>query len=158
MSAGAEERTEELIGRALRTEGGHLSIGRGGFALHFDRGCTLSGYDCDAMKTACILRGLPVIDSREVPFDAVFRLAVCGPMIAIGEPASQPPWHALAYAPLPVVADAYRAAGADVANLPACGEQPCAASARPNATHPVTRDRAFDPTAEPYPRTAGANP
>ena len=129
MSAGEEERTEALIGRALRTEGGHLSIGRGGFTLYFDRGCRLSGYDCDAMKAACILRGLPVIDSREVPFDAVFRLAVRGPMIAVGEPASPPPWHALSYAPLQAVADAYRAAGADVVNLPVGGEQACAASA-----------------------------
>ena len=158
MSPGEEGRTEALIGRALRTEGGHLSIGRGGFALHFDRGCTLSGYDCDAMKTACILRGLPVIDSREVPFDTVFRLAVRGPMIAVGEPASLPPWHALSYAPLQAVADAYRAAGADVANLPVGGEQAYAASTSPNATHPVTRDPGIRSDPKPYPQTAGANP
>ena len=77
--------TEDLIDRALRTEGGHLSIGRGGFSLHFGRGCTLSGYDCKSMKATCIACGLPVIDSRQVPFDVVFRLAVRGPMIAVGQ-------------------------------------------------------------------------
>jgi hypothetical protein len=151
MSAGAaEDHTGELIGRALRTEGGHLAIGRGGFALHYDRGCTLSGYDCAAMKAACIARGLPVIDSRGVPFDDVFRLAVRGPMIAVGEPASPRPWHALSYAPLQAVADAWRAAGAEVVNLPAAG-------ARPNGTPASTPHRACAPAGEPCPPTAGAN-
>ncbi len=91
MSGAADDRSAELIRRALHTDGGHLSIGRGGFSLHYDRGCTLSGYDCDAMKAACIAFGLPVIDSRSVPFDAVITLAVSGPMVAVGEPASAPP-------------------------------------------------------------------
>lgn len=108
---------DPYIARALATEGGHLAIGRGGYALHYDRGCTLSGYDCESMKAACIAAGLPVIDSREVPFDAVVKLAVSGPMIAVGEPAHPEPWHALSSAPLAVIAEAYRAAGAEVVNL-----------------------------------------
>jgi hypothetical protein len=119
MSGAADDRSDELIWRALRTDGGHLSIGRGGFTLHFDRGCTLSGHDCDAMKATCIALGLPVIDSRSVPFDAVITLAVSGPMVAVGKPASAPPWHALSYAPLQAIANAYRRAEADVVNLPA---------------------------------------
>jgi hypothetical protein len=38
-------------------------------------------------------------------------------MIAVGEPPSPPPYHALSYAPLDIVAAAYRAAGAEVWNL-----------------------------------------
>lgn len=105
------------IARALATAGGYLSIGRGGFSLHFGRGAHLSGYDCETVKAACIAAGLPVIDSRMVDFAAVARLAVNGPMIAVGEPPSPPPFHAFSYAPLGVVAAAYRTAGAEVWNL-----------------------------------------
>src|SRR5215470_5117809 len=108
----------EYIVSALRTDGGHLSIGRGGFTLHYARGARLSGYDCDEVKACCIAAGLPVIDSRMVAFEDVVRLAVRGPMVAVGEEASPPPYHALSFAPFRVVAQAYRAAGAEVSNLP----------------------------------------
>ena len=39
-------------------------------------------------------------------------------MVAVGEEASAPPYHALSFAPLFVVAQAYRAAGAEVFNIP----------------------------------------
>ncbi len=84
MSADMGDYTDELVGRASRTEGGHLSIGRAGFTLHYDRGCTLRGYDCERMKALCLARGLPLIDSRTVPFEAVSKLAVSGPMTAVG--------------------------------------------------------------------------
>ena len=108
---------DAYIVRALATEGGHLSIGRGGFSLYFDRGAHLSGYDSETIKAACIGAGLPVIDSRIVDFTAVAGLAIDGPVIAVCEPPSPPPYHALAYAPLAVVAVAYRAAGAEAWNL-----------------------------------------
>jgi hypothetical protein len=108
---------DAYIARALATDGGHLSIGRGGFSLYFGRGAHLSGYDCETVKAACIAAGLPVIDSRMVEFATVARLAIQGPMIAVGEPPSAPPYHAFSYAPLAVVAAAYRAAGAEVRNL-----------------------------------------
>jgi hypothetical protein len=108
----------DYITRALQTEGGHLSLGRGGFILYFGRGARLSGYDCEHIKASCIAAGLPVIDSRMVAFEDVVHLAVRGPMVAVGEEASPPPYHALSFAPLPVVARAYRAAGAEVFNLP----------------------------------------
>jgi len=38
-------------------------------------------------------------------------------MVAVGEEASPPPYHALSFAPLCVVAQAYRAAGAEVFNI-----------------------------------------
>jgi hypothetical protein len=47
----------EYIAGALRTEGGHLSIGRGGFALYYARGASLSGYDCERIKACCIEPG-----------------------------------------------------------------------------------------------------
>jgi hypothetical protein len=78
----------------------------------------LSGYDCENIKVCCIGAGLPVIDSRTVPFEDVVRLAVRGPMAAVGKEPSPPPYHAFSYAPLAVLARAYRAAGAEVFNIP----------------------------------------
>ncbi|MGG5889989.1 hypothetical protein ACLF3G_22905 [Falsiroseomonas sp. HC035] len=115
----AEERYGRYIREALITEGGHLAIGRGGFTLYFARGEYLSGHDCETIKAACIAARLPVIDSRGLEFEVVCDLAVRGPMVAVGEPASALPWGAFSYAPLAAVADAYRAAGAEVWNLPA---------------------------------------
>jgi hypothetical protein len=108
---------DAYIARALATEGGHLSIGRGGATLHFERS-RLSGCAEDVVKAAAIAAGLPVIDSRNVPFETAWALAVRGPMIAVGEAPSSPPYHALSYAPLAFVAEAHRAAGAEVFNLP----------------------------------------
>jgi hypothetical protein len=112
------QRYGDYITSALQTNGGHLSIGRGGFTLHFGRGARLSGYDCESFKACCIAVGVPVIDSRMVAFEDVVRLAVRGPMVAVGEEASPPPYDALSFAPLSVVAQAYRAAGAEVFNIP----------------------------------------
>ncbi|MBV8914200.1 MAG: hypothetical protein JOZ05_14315 [Acetobacteraceae bacterium] len=111
---------EQYIARALATQGGHLSIGRGGFTLHYDN-ARLSGYDCDAIKAEAIAAGLPVIDSRDVPFEIVAVLAVSGPMVAVHQDPSARPWHGLAYAPLSYVAAAYRHAGAEVHHI---GEEP----------------------------------
>ena len=108
---------DDYIASALRTEGGHLSIGRGGFTLYYARGAYLSGYDCEPIKARCIAAVLPVIVSRTVAFEDVARLAVRGPMTAVGEDPSPQPCHAFSYAPLAVVADAYRAAGAEVFNI-----------------------------------------
>jgi hypothetical protein len=108
---------DDYIASALRTEGGHLSIGRGGYILYYAGGARLSGYDCEPIKASCIAAGLPVIDSRMVAFDEVVHLAVRGPMVAVGESPSPRPYHALSYAPLAAVASAYSAAGADVFNM-----------------------------------------
>ena len=109
---------DDYIASALRTEGGHLSIGRGGFILYYAGGARLSGYDCESIKACCIAAGLQVIDSRMVAFEEVLRLAVRGPIVAVGEEANPPPHHALSNAPLAVLADAYRAAGAEIFNMP----------------------------------------
>ena len=107
-----------LIAAALATGGGHLSIGRGGFILWYGDGCRLLGYDPEPIKAACIAAGLPVIDSRGVAFDAVARLVIRGPMIAVGAPPDPPPHGPFSYAPLAAVAAAYRTVGAEVVNLP----------------------------------------
>ena len=117
MSWDSPDRYDAYIARALATPGGHLGIGRGGFTLHFENS-RLSGYDCDFIKTVAIDPGLPVIDTRMVPFDLAAVLAVRGPMIAVNTDPSPRPWHGLAYAPLAAVAAAYRKAGADVINIP----------------------------------------
>lgn len=109
------------IASALATQGGHLSVGRGGFTLHYRYGATLSGYDCDAIKAQSIAAGLPVIDSRYVDFGAALQLAVNGPLVAVGREPDPTPWHSLSYAPLSAVAAAYAAAGADVWNIPDVG-------------------------------------
>jgi hypothetical protein len=84
--------------------------------LHYEH-ARLSGYDCEIIKMAAIAAGLPVIDSRPAPFGLVARLAVRGPMIAVNRPPDPPPWHGFSFAPLAVVASAYRRAGAEVFNI-----------------------------------------
>lgn len=107
---------DSYIAQAKAIKGGHLHIGRGGYTLCC--GATrLSGYDCDHVKILCIEAGLPVIDSRGVPIDEVSKIAVSGPMIAVGADPDPRPWHAMSYAPLGVVAAAYRRAGAEVFNI-----------------------------------------
>ena len=106
----------ERIARALATPGGHLSVGRGGYTLHYDDS-RLSGYDCETMKALAIEAGLPVVDSRKVPFEIAARLAVEGPMVAVNRPPHPGPYHAFSEAPLSLVATAYRQAGADVHHI-----------------------------------------
>jgi hypothetical protein len=108
----------EDIASALATEGGHLAVGRGGFILHFRNGAMRSGYDCGTIKAQCIAAGLPVIDSRPVDFGDAARLALNGPMAAVGREPDSAPWHGLSYAPLSTIAAAYAAAGAEVWNFP----------------------------------------
>jgi hypothetical protein len=104
------------IAAALATPDGHLSIGRGGFTLHYGN-ARLSGYDCEAIKAEALRAGLSVMDSRTLPFEVAAVLAVCGPMVAVNQNPSPHPWHGFAYAPLSFVAAAYRKAGAEVANI-----------------------------------------
>lgn len=102
---------------ALATPGGHLSIGRGGFTLYHRHGAMLSGYGCEAIK-AQASRPVSVIDSRNVDFDVVLQLTLCGPLVAVGREPEPFPWHGLSYAPLQAVAFRYAAAGAEVWNIP----------------------------------------
>lgn len=104
------------IAQALATPGGHLDIGRGGATLHFGD-AQLSGCLPDQIKAEAIAAGLPVIDSRGIAIEQVYALVPGGPMVAVNRAPDAQPWNALSFAPLAVVADAYRAAGAEVRNL-----------------------------------------
>lgn len=83
------------IASALASEGGHFSVGRGGFTFHYRYGVTLSGYVCDAIKAQSIAAGLPVIDSRLVDLGAALQLAVNGPLVAVSRESDPAPWHSL---------------------------------------------------------------
>ena len=107
---------DPYIAKALATEGGHLAVGRGGATLFFGPGASLSSYDIEPIKNECIKLGLPVIDSRLVDFGVVARIAINGPLVAVGEPPDEPPYRALSRAPLAIVAESYLAAGAMVWN------------------------------------------
>lgn len=110
------------IALALATRGGHLHIGRGGYTLHFrdkESMVRASGGNVEALRAQAIAAGLPVVDSRSAPFDAVKRLVCTGPMAATGnEPVSPEPWGPLDYCSLADSCAMWRAAGAEVFNAP----------------------------------------
>jgi hypothetical protein len=106
------------VRQALVVEGEHLFIGHNGAILHFAPGARVSGFPCEAIKAACLVAGLPVIDSRAVPFRRLHAVVVEGPMTAVGKPPDPRPWHSLSDAPLAHVAGLYHAAGADVVDVP----------------------------------------
>lgn len=118
-NSGTPSHYQPYIEQALAMRDGYLSIGRGGFILHFGDGAMLSGYDIEAVKAQCIAAGLPVIDSLNVPLEAVVNIAIAGPMVAAGREPDPEPRGALSYAPLRDVALAYAAVGAEIWNMPA---------------------------------------
>jgi hypothetical protein len=85
--------------------------------LWFGRGASVIGCDIEPIKNACIASGLPVIDSSAVDFGIVARLAINGPLVAVGLPPDRSPYPAFSHAPLAVIAESYRAAGAMVWNM-----------------------------------------
>ena len=111
------DRQDNYITQALAVQGGHLAIGRGGFTLHFKRGATLSGYDSDDMKARCIARGLPVIDTREIPIDILTVEVIRNPLIAVDEEPDPEPWGGLDKAPLAAIARRNHELGAAVFNV-----------------------------------------
>jgi len=108
----------DYIRQALSVEGGHLSMGYGGATLHFARGAYVSGFECETIKAACLATGVPVIDGRTVAFGPLYALVVEAPRVAVGKPADPLPWNSLSDAPLAHVTALYRAAGAEVFNVP----------------------------------------
>jgi hypothetical protein len=118
--------TEEMIQKAKETSGGHLTVGRGGYTLHIEDGHTLSGYDIDRVKQLCIDAGLPVIDSRCVPFDAVAELAISGPMVAVGSAPRFFMSRAFSYVSLSEWVKSYRDAGAEIHNMSEACHEPAA--------------------------------
>jgi hypothetical protein len=92
--------------------------------LHIGDGHTLSGYGIDEMKQLCIDAGLPVIDSRPVPFDVVAELAISGPMVAVGAEPRVVLSRAFSYVTLEEWVASYRATGAEVHNMPEVCDEP----------------------------------
>ncbi len=107
------------IAAALATRGGYLFVSSGG-AILYKQEWQLSGCNIAILKPACIAAGLPVIDSRCIDDKPdLWLLAVDVPMVAVGRDVSPTPWKgSVSYAPLEYVAGLYRAAGAEVCNLP----------------------------------------
>ncbi len=70
------------------------------------------------MKARCVEAGLPVIDILQGDHKLPIRLPSTLPMVAVGRPSDQQPWCSASYAPLEHVAAVYRAAGAEVINIP----------------------------------------
>jgi hypothetical protein len=107
------------IAAALATRGGHLFVSSGG-AILYKQDWQLSGCNIAILKPACIAAGLPVIDSRCIDDKPdLWLLAVDVPRVAVGRDVSPTPWKgAVSYALLEYVAGLYRAAGAEVHNLP----------------------------------------
>ena len=108
----------DRIGSALAVSGGHLFIHEGGWTLYFARGCRMSAYNADQIKTACTAAGLPMTDTRGLDPDTAGSLAFRLPMIAVGTVPDPEPWHALSCAPLSHVAGLYHAIGAEITNAP----------------------------------------
>ena len=108
----------DTISRALAVEGGYLIVHEGSYTLAFGHGARLTGYAVERLEAACIAAGLPVIDTRMLAPGAAFRLAAGSPMIAVNEASDPPPWDSITWAHLRHVAGLYRAAGAEVSNLP----------------------------------------
>ncbi len=111
--------TAERISSALAFADGHLFVDEGGYTLCDKCGGSLSGYDIEPVKAACIAAGLPVIDGRGLGIEVAVRLAHDdSPSTAPGDPPDALPWYGWAHGPLRTLAALYHAAGAEVANMP----------------------------------------
>ena len=69
------------------------------------------------MKGRCIARGLPVIDTRDIPLDILTVEVIRNPLIAVDEETDPEPWGSLDKAPLAAIARRYHELGAAVFNV-----------------------------------------
>lgn len=105
--------------RETISNGGYLSLGRGGYTLHCSAHSTVSGYGCDTSATVRAAKhlGIPCIDTRTIPDSRIYD-TISLPMVALSPDEADPrPWGSLSRAPLPVVAYLYRALGATVTGI-----------------------------------------
>lgn len=97
-----------------------MTIGRGGWSIDYptrNGRASLQGHgDGEPYATICRRLGVPVVDSREAPIDKVARVAISGPMPAIGQAPDPAPWGAMSYAPVAHIVELWRQAGAKVWN------------------------------------------
>lgn len=121
----ATERENRSVNSNLSTieeallNGGYLSIGRGGWALHYSGNDTLSGYGGidSRIPQACILAGVPTIDTSVIPYPEILD-SVRFPMIAVSpQEVDERPWSSLSYAPFLEIAFRYHSLGAKLYNV-----------------------------------------
>jgi hypothetical protein len=104
----------------------YASVGRGGWSIHCHKvtsangltsQSTLEGYGdaSDGMIKACIVLGLPVVDTTTISDEAIYD-TISIPLVAIDRPCDPEPYHGMSYAPLEYVISAYRKLGATVYN------------------------------------------
>lgn len=100
--------------RDTLANGGVLYCGRGGFTLHYSGHGRLEGYTPDHMREVCERVGIPVIDTRELPPETVFKTLRI-PMVAVAprKPDAEP-YTSISYAPREYVLREYSNAGAYV--------------------------------------------
>ncbi len=72
------------IRRALATEAGHLYVHQRGYTLRFGDNGFVRGYAIAPFKAACVVAGLPVIDTRMLEPWEVLRLDDLSAMRACG--------------------------------------------------------------------------
>jgi hypothetical protein len=103
--------------RRARDDGGYLSVGRGGWSLHYPNG-TLSHYGgLDEPIPRCALAlGIPVVDTTTIPDSKVYE-TITIPLAAIGREPDPAPWGSCSYAPLTEVARRKAALGATLYNF-----------------------------------------
>jgi hypothetical protein len=92
--------------------GGYLAIGRGGWTLHVSDNRRVEHYGGITAPTprACLLLGIPVLDSTTVPDDRLVDL-IRLPMVGIQRTSARP-WGSLSFAPFGYVAARQVALGA----------------------------------------------
>lgn len=92
--------------------GGYLAIGRGGWTLHVSDNRRVEHYGGITAPTprACLLLGIPVLDSTTVPDDRLADL-IRLPMVGIQRTSARP-WGSLSFAPFGYVAARQVALGA----------------------------------------------
>ena len=120
--------------RRLRTtlaNGGYLHVGRGGWSLHVSDASRLEGHGGigDAIPQACLLVGIPVLDTTTVPDENLLPLLRL-PMIGI-QRCDPEPWSSTSFAPFARVVPRYVALGATLHLPPG---HPLAADTVPEAS------------------------
>lgn len=110
------KRNAQTLRKALR--GGWLSIGRGGWTLHYEKGARLSHYGGldEPIPQCCLLLHIPIIDTTTIPDDRITE-TIRFPMAAFEGECDEPPYNSLSFAPLDHVASLYKGLGATLYNL-----------------------------------------
>lgn len=102
--------------RQALANGGYCQVGRGGWTLYYKEHSTLSHYGGinAEMVQACILVGIPVIDTMTISEQDIAK-TIRLPMIHLGK-CDNPPYGSMSHAPLAYVLPLYRELGATIYN------------------------------------------